>query len=89
MVRLPDNELRFYTLPVRTAVLNVSFNGKKNLEMLAGEIYRNFRLRDRPLGNTQWELLLNLTTEKVNQDIDVTKITDIDIFLYYTDFTEE
>ena len=86
VVRLFKNELKFYTLPARTAVINTFSNGSK---VFSPDIYQNFRLRDRPLGNTHWELLLNQVTEKANQDINLSSINDIKIYFYYTDFTEE
>ncbi|MCB9638643.1 MAG: hypothetical protein H6728_02160 [Myxococcales bacterium] len=86
VVRLRGNDQTFYTLPVRTAVINPFFNGAKVLEP---NLYNNFRLRDRPLGNTHWELLFNHVTEQANQDIDLTKVNDIKLYIYYSDFTEE
>lgn len=86
VVRLKGGDIKYHTLPVRTAVINPFFNGTK---VFTPEIYRNFRLRDYPLGNTQWELLLNQVSEKVNQDINLNAVDDIRLYIYYTDFTEE
>lgn len=86
VVRLKRDEYKYYVLPVRTAVINPFFNGAK---VFNTEVYRNFRLRDRPLGNTQWEIQLNQVTEKVNQDINLNRVDDIRLYIYYTDFTEE
>ncbi|TNE46971.1 MAG: hypothetical protein EP343_21870 [Deltaproteobacteria bacterium] len=86
VVRLKGGDIKYHTLPVRTAVINPFFNGTK---VFTPEIYRNFRLRDYPLGNTQWELLINQVSEKVNQDINLNAVDDIRLYLYYTDFTEE
>ena len=87
MVRTAKDEIKYYTLPRRTAVINPFFNATKG--DVDRDIYKNFRLRDRPLGNTHWELIFNQLTEKENQDIDINAITDIKLYIYYTDFTEE
>ncbi len=86
MVRLANDEVKYYALPQNTAVINPFFNGSK---VFPPEIYRNFRLRDRPLGNTQWELLFNQVSEKANQDINLNAVSDIVLYIYYTDFTKE
>ena len=86
VVRLQGNDTKFHALPQRTAVVNPYFNGTK---VFTPEIYRNFRLRDRPLGNTQWEVLINQVSEKANQDINLNSVNDVRIYIYYTDFTEE
>ncbi len=84
-LKASDDE-QYYTLPQTTAVINPFFNGAK---VFSPDIYRNFRLRDRPLGNTRWELLFNQVSEKANQDIDLKSISDIVLYIYYTDFTKE
>ena len=53
----------------------------------SNEIYRNFRLNDRPLVNDNWEMIINQRDELVNQDIDLNAITDIKLFVFYNDFT--
>ncbi|MEM1007905.1 MAG: hypothetical protein AAGJ35_02770, partial [Myxococcota bacterium] len=85
VVRIPG-DLSYYALPQRTAVINPFFNATKDLDR---SIYQNFRLRDRPLGNTHWELLLNQFSEKENQDINLNSINDIKLYIYYNDFTQE
>ncbi|WP_373046645.1 hypothetical protein [Vulgatibacter sp.] len=75
----------YYAFPVRTAVLNPFFNG---VRALAPEVYRNERLRDRPLVNTGWDLVFNQKDERVNEDVDLASLTDIRLYVYYTDFTE-
>ena len=86
VVRLSGtDEYKFYALPTRTAVVNPYFNGTK---VFAHEIYRNFRLSDRPLGNTQWEIMFNQSTEKSNQDINLNSVNDIRIYVFYNDFTK-
>ena len=52
------------------------------------EVYRNERLRGRPLVNSLWELTINQSDEMVNQDINLESVSDIIIRLYYTDYTE-
>ena len=73
-----------YRFPERLAVLDPFFNGTR---VFAPEVYRNERLRDLPFVNTHWQLLFNQVDEVHNQDIDLNKITDILLLVYYTDFT--
>lgn len=84
-VRLPGNKFAYYTLPQRIAVLNPFFNGVKTLNPT---VYPNYRLRDRPLANSHWELLLNQLSEQVNRDIKLNTLDDIRLYIYYKDFTE-
>jgi len=51
-------------------------------------VYRRFELRERPFLNTQWRLVLDQRDDRDNQDIDLNQITDIYLYLYYTDFTD-
>jgi hypothetical protein len=73
-----------YRFEPRTAILNPFFNGVRNLN---GAVYPNYRLRDRPYANTSWELVLNQRDEAANQDLDLNTVSDIKLYLYYTDFT--
>ena len=84
-VRAVDNEDIYYRFPKRTAVLDPFFNGQRVFE---ARLYQNDRLRDRPYVNTNWELAFNQMDERVNQDVNLNSLTDIRLYLYYTDFTE-
>jgi len=84
-IRPLEGPADYYRLPERLAVLNPLFNG---VRVFGPEVYRNDRLRDRPYVNTNWEFVLNQRDETVNQDIDLNSVTDIRLFVYYTDFTE-
>ena len=75
-----------YRFPARTAVINPFFSGTREFAQ-SPEIYRNFRLRDRPLVNNGWELIINQRDEAVNQDINLNALTDIKLYVFYTDFT--
>lgn len=89
------DENQLYLFPERTAVINPFFNGTfRQLGQgdisssdVDAEIFRNGRLRDRPLVNTRWELVLNMRDEQVNEDLDPTNIKDIRLYMYYTDYT--
>ncbi len=90
-----DGARKAYTLPERTGVVDVFFNGERPLSDALGlfegstiDIYRNERLRDRPLHHSGWQLILNLQDEFVNQDLDPSRIEDVRIYLWYNDFTE-
>jgi hypothetical protein len=75
---------QYYRFPERTAVVDPFFNG---VRVFGAEVYRNDRLRDRPIVNTNWELVINQRDERVNQDIKLNSITDVRVYIYYTDFT--
>lgn len=79
-----DGNKNYFRFPSRTAVVNPFFNG---VRAFAQEVYRNDRMRDRPLVNTHWEFVLNQQDEFANQDINLSALTDIRVFVYYTDFT--
>ena len=80
-----DDRRDYYRFDERTAVVNSFFNG--NRTAFAPTIYQNYRLRDRPMVNSQWELVINQRDEQVNQDINLQSLTDIRLYVYYTDFT--
>lgn len=84
VLRSVNDTSLFYALPERTAVIDVSFNGHK---VFVPDVYKNQRLRDRPLLNTNWSLVFNQKDELVNKDIDLSSITDIRLYVYYSDFT--
>ncbi len=86
VIRTVEEELRYYRLPTRVAVLNPFFNASRFFD---NSIYRNHRLRDRPLVNTAWDLVINQRDEQANQDINLQSVTDIRLFIYYTDFTAQ
>ena len=92
-VRGTDNGERSFLLPDLTAVVNPFMNGNRDLQQFpaipgaTASIYRGFRLRDRPFVNSSWELVLDLHNESVNQDIVLSGLNDIQLFVYYTDFT--
>lgn len=75
---------RYFRFPERTAVINPFFGGTK---LYGPETYRSERLRDRPFANSYWELVFNQRDEAVNQDVDLNRVTDMRLFVYYTDFT--
>ena len=64
--------------------MNTFFNGVRSF---TPDIYQNQRLRERPYVNTNWEFAFNQRDEFVNQDINLGSLTDVRIYLYYTDFT--
>jgi hypothetical protein len=53
----------------------------------ASDIYRSDRLRDRPYVNSNWEIVLNQVDELVNKDINLKGLTDIRLYIHYTDLT--
>lgn len=81
---LAGNSKSYFAFPERTAVVNTFFNGERPL---AASVYPTERLRDRPLVNTKWKLVINKKDEQVNDDIQLASLTDVKLYLYYTDFT--
>ena len=75
----------YYRFPERLAVINPFFNGTR---FFTPDVYRNNRLRDRPFVNTAWELVINQKDERENQDLNLQSLSDIRLFVYYTDFTQ-
>lgn len=82
--RISDDERGYFVFPERTAVVNTFFNGNR---VFTPDVYQNARLRDRPLVNTAWEMIINQRDEAVNRDIDLASLSDIRLYVYYTDFT--
>jgi hypothetical protein len=74
----------YYSFAPRTAVVDGFFNGTK---YFTPDIYQNTRLDQMPFANTAWELVLNQKDETVNKDISLAGLSDIRLYLYYTDFT--
>jgi len=85
VVRSVADERTFYRLPERTAVLNPFFNG---VRVFSPEVYRSDRMRNRPFANTHWELVINQRDERANQDVNLQSLTDVRLYVYYTDFTQ-
>jgi hypothetical protein len=73
-------------LPALTAVLDPFFNG---VRVFTPEIYNNDRMRDRPVANSRWDLVINQKDEQVNLDINLNSVTDVRLYVYYTDFTAQ
>jgi len=74
----------YFAFPKHTAVVNTLFNGQR---VLPPNVYQNARMRDRPVANSRWELLINQRDELVNKDINLQSLTDIRLYVYYSDFT--
>jgi hypothetical protein len=84
VVQALDGTKAYYRLPERTSVVNTLFNG---VRVFTPDVYRNDRLRDRPFINTHWKFVLNQRDEAVNMDINLKSLTDIRVYVYYTDVT--
>jgi hypothetical protein len=80
-----DGRVQRYVFPERMGVVNAFFNGSR---IYGPEVYRNGRLRDRPVANSLYELVFNLRDESVNADINIDSLTDVRLLVYYDDFTE-
>ena len=72
-----------HTVGVQQRTTLERFNGTATF---TNDVYDNTLLRDRPLVNNQWQLVINAKDEAVNRDIDLKSLTDIKLIIYYTDF---
>jgi len=84
-----DGGKQYPLLPERTAVIDVIVGEQRVFDgnLFDGDVYLNRRLRDRPLVNKGWELVLNLRDEAVNADLRPGALDDLRLYVYYTDFT--
>ncbi|MCA9555981.1 MAG: hypothetical protein KC933_38505, partial [Myxococcales bacterium] len=95
VVKTEDGSRLFYAFEPRTAVINPVVNGFRDFGQdsdgaITGptrSIFRNYRFRERPLVNTNWELILNRRTEAANEDVNLDGLDDIKLYVFYTDFT--
>ncbi|HUU02235.1 MAG TPA: dickkopf-related protein [Myxococcota bacterium] len=85
-----DGKKSFYSFPERVAVLNAIVGEQRAFSgnVFEGDVYRNKRMRDMPLVNSNWELTINQRDERVNQDVNLQSLDDVRLYVYYTDFTE-
>ena len=84
VIRTVDDTNAYYRFDERTAVINTIFNGNRFFDP---SLYKNYRMRDRPLVNTNWELVINQRDERANQDINLAALNDIRIYVFYGDLT--
>ncbi len=84
VVRGLDDEIDYYVFPERTAVIQPYFNGNRVFDPA---VYQSTRHEDRPLVNTNWQLVLNQRDELENKDILLDTLTDIRLYIYYEDYT--
>ncbi len=84
VIRTVDDNRDYYVFPERTAVVDTFFNGNR---VFPPQVYQNLRLRDRPFVHTMWEMVINQRDESVNRDIDLASLSDVQLLIYYTDFT--
>ncbi len=89
-VKRVNGDKSFYAFPERTAVINTFFNGERAFfdNTRVTDVYVNFRLRDLPLANSSWELVLNTKDEPANKDINLRSLEDVRLYFYYSDFSE-
>lgn len=77
---------RFYRLPPQLSIVQAYFG--RNNTVFDPSVYRRMELRDRPYADTQWRLSLDLRDDPHNTDLVLANITDIYLYVYYTDFTD-
>ena len=86
MVSTSPTDLTFYSFPPRTGVINVFFSVKP--PEIDPSVYRTYHFEDRPLLNSRWELVLNFKDEPANADFTIDDVSDVRLYLYYSDFTQ-
>jgi hypothetical protein len=86
VVKNTAGTLNYTALPRRQAVVDAFFEGKKPLD---ASVYGNETLRDRPVVNAAWDLVIDPQAEAVNRDLDLGALDDIRLYVYYTDFTTQ
>jgi hypothetical protein len=74
-----------YRFPERTAVIGMTYEG--SMSGVDPTVFRSDRFKDRPFLNNGWEFVLNLRDEPANVYLKPQFISDIRVFIYYTDFT--
>jgi hypothetical protein len=78
------DDTTFFRFDPRTSVMNTKFGG---VDYFDPAVYQSYRHRDRPFVNTNWEMVFNQRDERVNQDINLNSLTDVRLYIYYTDVT--
>jgi hypothetical protein len=84
-MRTLDGREIYLRPPAVNSVLNPYFNGAR---AFSDEVYRDFRLKDRPFINSLWEVGLNLRDESVNQDLNLGSFSDVRLYFFYEDFAQ-
>lgn len=85
VVEALEGQDRYYRLPPALIVAQPYFG---RTAVFDPAVYRRYELRERPFLNTSWSLVLNQRDNPENQDIDLARLDDVVIYLYYTDFTD-
>lgn len=80
-------EQTFYLLPKRSDVINTYFNGFRSFGDPA--LYQSTTLAQRPVVNTQWQLVLDGRNESENRDINIGSLTDIRLYVHYLDYAKQ
>lgn len=78
-----DQQENFHRLPPALIVATPHINRDTTFEPA---IFRNFGMRERPLVNTSWRLVLEQLSPQ-NRDIRISEIDDIYVYIYYSDLT--
>lgn len=78
--------IRYHRLPASLVVANPYFNRANTV--FDPSVYRRYEMRERPFVNSDWRLSFDQHNNLENQDIDLARLEDIVIYVYYTDFTD-
>jgi hypothetical protein len=82
-----DGTTWFLRLESGQALANIFFNGFRAHVAGNADFYKNRQLKDRPVVNGDWKLVLDQRADIDNQDIDLNSITDVKLYIYYTFYT--
>lgn len=83
VVARSDQGTNFHRLPPALIVATPRFD---NATPFDPSVYRNYGMRDRPLINTSWRLVFDHLNPQ-NRDVDLHELSDLYVYIYYTDFT--
>ncbi|AKF05186.1 hypothetical protein [Sandaracinus amylolyticus] len=77
---------QYYRLPPGLSIAQAYFG--RNNTVFDPSVYRRYEFRERPFLSTQWSLELDLRDEPDNHDLRLDRISDVYLYVYYTDFTD-
>ncbi len=82
-----DGTTWYLRLDPRQALPNIFFNGFRAHVAAQPDFYKNKQLKDRPVVNGDWKLVLDQRADVDNQDINLNSITDVKLYIYYKFYT--
>lgn len=89
IIEAVDGSRDYYSLPPALTVATPWMDTiNRASSVFDPSTYRRYEMRGRPFINTAWRLVFDQRNNRENQDIDLEQLTDIVLYVYYTDFTD-